>query len=224
MLLLSQRLRAFAAASAGLAGFVDAVAFVQLGGFFVSFMSGNSTRAGVGLAFGSAHALLAAGLIVAFVCGVALGSITARLSRRVHVRTSVVVLLLTLAAALSSAGWLTAGALGLALAMGAMNAALEEGGQTRVGVTYMTGVLVKVGQRIAGIPFGESPWGWLPYLLFWAALAAGAALGAGLFRLIGTGALWVAAAWAATLALTIRAELGVEVTPAPTRLDPPSTP
>lgn len=224
MLLLSQRLRAFAAASAGLAGFVDAVAFVQLGGFFVSFMSGNSTRAGVGLAFGSAHALLAAGLIVAFVCGVALGSITARLSRRVHVRTSVVVLLLTLAAALSSAGWLTAGALGLALAMGAMNAALEEGGQTRVGVTYMTGVLVKVGQRIAGIPFGESPWGWLPYLLFWAALAAGAALGAGLFRLIGTGALWVAAAWAATLALTIRAELGAEVTPAPTRLDPPSTP
>lgn len=224
MLLLSRRLRAFATASAGLAGFVDAVAFVQLGGFFVSFMSGNSTRAGVGLAFGAPQGLLAAGLIVAFVSGVALGSVTARLSRRVHVRTSAVVVLLTLAAALSSAGWLVAGALGLALAMGAMNAALEEGGQSRVGVTYMTGVLVKVGQRIAGIPFGEPRWAWLPYLLFWAALAAGAALGAGLFRLIGTGTLWIAAAWAAILALTIRAELGVDVRPEPPRPGPPSSP
>jgi len=35
---------------AAIAGYVDAIAFVDLGGFFVSFMSGNSTRLAVGLA------------------------------------------------------------------------------------------------------------------------------------------------------------------------------
>ena len=37
---------------AALAGIVDALAFSGLGGFFASFMSGNSTRFGVGLAHG----------------------------------------------------------------------------------------------------------------------------------------------------------------------------
>ena len=36
------------AQASALAGFVDAVAFIQSGGFFVSFMSGNSTRMAVG--------------------------------------------------------------------------------------------------------------------------------------------------------------------------------
>ena len=35
---------------AALAGFVDALAYISLGGFFASFMSGNTTRLGVGLA------------------------------------------------------------------------------------------------------------------------------------------------------------------------------
>src|SRR3546814_19780604 len=37
-----------------LAGFVDAIAYISLGGFFASFMSGNTTRLGVGLATGTA--------------------------------------------------------------------------------------------------------------------------------------------------------------------------
>ena len=41
-----------AATLSALAGYVDAVGFMTLGGFFVSFMSGNSTRLGVGLALG----------------------------------------------------------------------------------------------------------------------------------------------------------------------------
>lgn len=32
------------------AGFIDALGFLKLGGLFVSFMSGNSTRLGVGIA------------------------------------------------------------------------------------------------------------------------------------------------------------------------------
>ncbi|MFJ5369898.1 DUF1275 family protein, partial [Bosea sp. CER48] len=31
----------------GLAGFVDALGFLSLGGFFVSFMTGNTTRLGI---------------------------------------------------------------------------------------------------------------------------------------------------------------------------------
>lgn len=41
-----------AATLSALAGYVDAVGFMTLGGFFVSFMSGNSTRLGVGLSSG----------------------------------------------------------------------------------------------------------------------------------------------------------------------------
>ena len=49
---------------AGLAGYVDSLGFLHLGGVCVSFMSGNTTRMAVGLAGGSAVAAVAAGLIV----------------------------------------------------------------------------------------------------------------------------------------------------------------
>src|SRR3546814_10053565 len=58
------------------AGWVDAVGFLQLGGFFVSFMSGNSTRLGVGVGSGFwREAGLAAGLMATFVGGVAFGNL-----------------------------------------------------------------------------------------------------------------------------------------------------
>ncbi len=40
-----------------LAGFIDAVGFIQLGGFLVSFMSGNSTWLAVGIARQGVHRL-----------------------------------------------------------------------------------------------------------------------------------------------------------------------
>jgi len=56
------------------AEFVDAVGYLKLGGFFVSFMSGNSTRLGVGIGTGMlANAGRAAGLIALFLIGVILG-------------------------------------------------------------------------------------------------------------------------------------------------------
>nr|WP_295670961.1 DUF1275 family protein [Sphingomonas sp.] len=46
-----------------MAGYVDAVGFLATGGYFVSFMSGNSTRLAVGIAQGAASAAITAGLI-----------------------------------------------------------------------------------------------------------------------------------------------------------------
>ncbi len=54
-----RRRQSLAAALAALAGYVDAIGFVKLGGLFVSFMSGNTTRMAVGLAGGSAVAAVA---------------------------------------------------------------------------------------------------------------------------------------------------------------------
>ena len=45
-----------------LAGFVDAIGFVESGGFFVSFMTGNSTRLAVGVAEADAVGAVAVGV------------------------------------------------------------------------------------------------------------------------------------------------------------------
>ena len=69
-----KRVQALAIGLSMLAGYVDAIGFIQLGGFFVSFMSDNSTRLGVGLIEWSNDATRAGGLITLFVIGVIAGS------------------------------------------------------------------------------------------------------------------------------------------------------
>ncbi len=185
-----------------MAGFVDAIAFISLGGFFVSFMSGNSTRLAVGIADISWSGAIAAGLIVCFVAGVTLGSF-ARGSRQRR-RSRVLWLVTTILTGAAVAGQLdqtaAAGAL-MAVAMGAENAAFEEDGEVRIGLTYMTGTLVKMGQRIAAALRGDHGKPWLPYFLLWLGLAAGAVAGAAAFSLIGPASLWIAAGASAGLAV-----------------------
>lgn len=208
MLSYPKRIQVFAIASAALAGFVDAVAFVQLGGFFVSFMSGNSTRLGVGAAFGVVHALTALALIAAFVAGVVAGSAVGRAAqgrRRVWVMLAVAALL-AIAAFASMKGQALFAALFSASGMGAINAVLEENGESRIGLTYMTGALVKVGQRVTDALFGGPRWAWAPYLLLWTGLVGGALAGALVFRLVGDNALWFAVALTLGLTALIRWE------------------
>ena len=81
----------------------------------------------------------------------------------------------------------------LAFAMGAENTVFAEDGEVRIGLTYMTGALVKLGKRLTAALFGEDRGGWAPYLLLWLALAAGAALGALSYRWFGVAALWAGA-------------------------------
>ncbi len=59
----------------GLAGYVDALGFVRLGGLYMSFMSGNTTQLAVLGAGAELHRMiLPATLIVAFLAGSVLGS------------------------------------------------------------------------------------------------------------------------------------------------------
>ena len=51
---------------AALAGCVDAIGFLQLGGYFISFMSGNSTRLAVNLVSGDTSAVTLLAWILCF--------------------------------------------------------------------------------------------------------------------------------------------------------------
>lgn len=203
------RIRMLAASLSALAGFVDAVGFVQLGGFFVSFMSGNTTRIGVGFSERAGDAVIAGGLILSFVAGVVVGSLAGRraaAARRPAV-LALVAALLGVAALLAASGQPAAAAVAMALAMGAENAVFAEGADTHIGLTYMTGTLVKLGQQVAIALGGGDRFGWTPYLLLWAGLLAGAILGAASHAAMGMDALWAASAAAATAAV-VAARIG----------------
>ena len=203
----SRRERALAIGLAVLAGYVDATGFLALGGYFVSFMSGNTTRLGIDIVETPSQALVPAGLIGLFVAGAALGPVAAKLGggRRATAVLTLVSALLVLAA-LAEAGSQDRLAIAcLALAMGAENAVFERDGEVSIGVTYMTGTLVKLGQKIAGAFLGGSRTAWLRYALLWLGLLAGAVIGTRMFGLMGLRSLWFAAG--AAIALTLLSPL-----------------
>src|SRR6516162_1004479 len=119
----SHRNLALACAPSALAGYVDGIGFLHLGGLFVSFMSGNSTR----------------------------------------------------------------------------NAAFQIEGGAGLGLTYVTGALVKVGQLVAAALTGGARFGWVPNLLLWVALVAGSLCGALAYHWINLAAIWFAACVALAL-------------------------
>ena len=198
---------AVAVCLAALAGFVDALAFTSLGGFFASFMSGNTTRLGVGLGAGiGGDALVAGALVMSFLGGVIVSSVLVRAAGERHKAAvmAVVTALLTLAAIV---GTVTPGPLVLvllAMAMGTENGVFNRDGEVTIGLTYMTGSLVKIGQKLAGTLMGDRErWSWVPYLALWLGFLAGAVSGAASQLRWGWEALWLAALVAAVLTLAI---------------------
>ena len=111
-----------------------------------------------------------------------------------------VALLLASAAALGLAGQPWLAAVAMALAMGAENAVFELNGEVRIGLTYMTGTLVKLGQKITAALLGGDRLGWTPYLFLWMGLATGGLAGALTYARLGVGGLWIAAVVAGMLA------------------------
>lgn len=200
------RVQALAVGLSALAGFVDAIGFIELGGFFVSFMSGNSTRLGVGLIERSHDAAVAGGLVATFVVGVIAGSLAGRFAgpHRRPIVLMLVAALLAVAAVCSTIGATPIPVIAMALAMGAENSVFEQGDDVHIGLTYMTGALVKFGQRAAAALMGGDRFAWVPYILLWAGLVVGAVAGAAAHRWLGLAGLWFAAAFAATFALIAR--------------------
>src|SRR5258707_13859248 len=144
----SRRNVALACAVRALAGYVDGIGFLHLGGLFVSFMSGNSTRMGVSLAEGDWWGAAAAlGLIALFVVGAAAGSLIV-LGRGANRQPWVLLaeaLLLAAAAFSYALGFSGAAVAAMVLAMGLENAVFQIHGGAGLGLTYVTGALVKVG-------------------------------------------------------------------------------
>ncbi|RYY37500.1 MAG: DUF1275 domain-containing protein [Sphingomonadales bacterium] len=175
-----QPLIAIAICLAALAGFVDALAFTSLGGFFASFMSGNSTRLGVGLGSGSlGEAWTALALVMSFVSGVIVASVVARRYAD-HPRESIMVVVTALLIAAAAVATLHPGPLVLiflAMAMGCENGVFNRDGAPGFGVTYLTGSLVRLGQKAANALMGDGDrWGWVPYLALWLGFVAGVVL------------------------------------------------
>lgn len=177
------------------AGFVDALGFIHLGGFFVSFMTGNSTRLAVGIAERLPDALIPMGLIILFVGGVVLSTVFRHRFDWLHSNHVAfgIAALLAAAAMLALLDFGRVAILLTPIAMGAMNTCFVRDGEVSVGVTYMTGTLVKFGQRLGTALAGGDRWGWTPYLLLWLGLMAGAICGALSYPIVGLQGLWLPA-------------------------------
>ncbi len=206
----SRRNVALACALSALAGYVDGIGFLHLGGLFVSFMSGNSTRMGVNLAEGNwPKAAEALGLIALFVTGAAAGSLIV-LGRGVHRQPWVPLaeaLLLAAGALCYTLGFSNAAIAAIVLAMGLENAVFQIDGGAGLGLTYITGALVKVAQLAAAALTGGARWAWVPNLLLWAALVAGSLCGALAYHWINLAAIWFAAAAALALSAIVAATI-----------------
>lgn len=198
--------RRLAIAAAALAGYVDATGFLSANRYFVSFMSGNTTRLGVDLIASPATAFIPALLILGFVFGVFGGALIAAKAgkQRKFAVLLLVASLLAVTALAASVHQLELAMACMVFAMGALNNTFQRDGEVSVGLTYMTGALVRFAQGLAAKLLGTGGAGWEGWLMLWLGLALGAIAGA--FALLNwpAYALWLPAIWALVLALVAR--------------------
>lgn len=160
---------------------MDAVGFIELGGYYTSFMSGNTTQLGTGLILSEA-VLLPLGLVAMFFFGSFAGSMLALRSRRwgPSLVLGFVIASIAVTLGMSFAGIpATQAMLILAAGAGAQNATLPHNGGARMGTTFVSGTLFAAGQDLAGAFTGTVPrWRWAQQLAVWGALLIGALAGA----------------------------------------------
>jgi uncharacterized membrane protein YoaK (UPF0700 family) len=181
-----------------LAGVVDAIGYLHLGGLFVSYMSGNSTQLAVAVGQGShSEAGTIAELIAIFVLGAAAGQVLSDLSgrwRMTWVLSGVTILL-------AIAGVLATAVEPMVLAMGALNASMRRAGNIPVSLTFVTGMLVRFGQGLGDFLIGRATGlNWLMQAAPWVGLITGAILGTIAYGRIGEAAIWFPVILAALLA------------------------
>ncbi|WP_455271923.1 YoaK family protein [Rhizobium herbae] len=190
------------AAISFLAGMTDAAGLL-IAGSFVSFMSGNTTRAAVALADGqAAYAAVLLGGLLMFVAGNALGIVIAHnAARRAFRILAGATLLLALAAIITDPGLATLQFYAIVLAMGLVNAAVEQIEGLPIGLTYVTGALSRFGKGIGSWMVGTPRRDWGLQIVPWIGMASGGICGAFLERALGAGVLWLVCTLAATLAV-----------------------
>ena len=196
---------------AAMAGMVDAIGFLASGGFFLSFMSGNSTCFSVGMVEGAPYVGMVSLLLLSFVGCVVAGSLIGRKNTLSPSRWQAYILiiisiLLFAAPVIASFEFLLFGLCLAAFCMGLENTLFEREGSVSFGLTYMTGALVKIGQGLATLMSGGARFVWVPYLLLWIGLVSGAAIGALLFGFFGLDSLWLPAGYAGVFALVLLAQ------------------
>ena len=192
------------AALSVLAGMTDAIGFMASGDF-VSFMSGNTTRLAVAISDGG--------------CGLML-----RLAERYSASSSVMPWACCQPASVGVAPAGAAGAsrgccvprrpgrchdqlpalLAATIAMGMINAVVEQVNGLPIGLTYVTGALSRFGRGLGRWMLGERRNGWRVQLMPWTGMLLGAALGAWLEHRLGLQALAGSCALTCLLALVTR--------------------
>ena len=81
--------------------------------------------------------------------------------------------------------------------MGGENATFEKNGEMKLGLTFVSSTLVKIGDHLAEALCGGPAFGWVPATLRWLGFGVGAALGGAAFSWAGLDALWFATLTAA---------------------------
>ena len=193
--------RLFAYAVAGLAGFVDVTGYLHINGYFVSFMTGNTTLLARDMAEGAHRVAVPALLIAGFVIGVTIGTLVGdRWAARRKAVVSGMVAAMLVTAALARVVDLNPLSLALLVfAMGALNTVMSGNRANPVGLTYMTGALVRTGQLLAERLAGDRSANPLLFAGLWASLLAGALCGALVGLNLGAASLWVAGGFALVL-------------------------
>ncbi|PJR09106.1 YoaK family protein [Sinorhizobium meliloti] len=179
---------ALVAAISFLAGMTDAIGLMSIGDF-VSFMSGNTTRASVALMQGdAARGLLLLGGLIIFVVGNAAGVM---ISIRFRPYAVLLFVSLLLACAALVADHRELRFLLLIFSMGAINASVEHIEGLPVGLTYVTGALSRFGRGLGRWAMGVRNTCWTLQVVPWCGMFAGAIAGAALSQKSGALSLWI---------------------------------
>ncbi|OWW02089.1 hypothetical protein ATY81_22700 [Rhizobium sp. R72] len=185
-----------------LAGMTDATG-LALTGDFVSFMTGNTTRAALSLGEGNLrHAAILLSAIMVFVLGNAVGIVIAHFSdRRTFAVLSCVSIALATASLMMGESMEMPRFYLIVASMGMVNAAVEQIEGLPIGLTYVTGALSRFGRGLGRWIIGDRQMDWTIQIVPWAGMLAGAIVGALLTQIAGAAALWLIAVFAMLVAL-----------------------
>jgi uncharacterized membrane protein YoaK (UPF0700 family) len=184
-----------------IAGMTDAIG-LRMSGDFVSFMTGNTTRAAMSLQDGNwGHALKLLGAIATFVLGNAVGIVIAhRADNRIFAVLAAVGATLAVASVMPTSELPLVQFYLVVLAMGMINAAVEHVEGLPIGLTYVTGALSRFGRGIGRWLIGERKKDWTIQIVPWLGMLSGALCGAVVGAYMDYASLWIVAAIVTLLA------------------------